>query len=190
MKIINNKIFKILVIVFIFSIIIGIISYFLLDKSIDNIIYDYLNMINEGNYSRIKSIINTCFQNNRYLFYIWISGILLLSFIIVPLMVMGSGISLGILFTSLLINFKFKGLLFFIIILIPYIFNILIYILCGYYSLHFSIKIYNTIKKDKLINIKYFSKNYVYIFMIFILLLIISSLFEIYISFNIIRLII
>ena len=60
----------------------------------------------------------------------------------------------------------------------------------SYYSISFSLKIYNAIKTNKSINITSFSKNYFYILLIFIVALTLTSIFEVYLSTNIIKLVI
>ena len=57
----------------------------------------------------------------------------------------------------------------------------------SYYSISFSLKIYNAIKTNKSINITSFSKNYFYILLIFIVALTLTSIFEVYLSTNIIK---
>ena len=87
-----------------------------------------------------------------------------------------------------MLTFKIKGIILFILLLFPSVLiNEIIYIFCGYYSLNFSMKTYNSIKKNKLINIKSFYNNYFYIYIIFTIVLIISSIIEIYVSSNIIK---
>lgn len=189
MKIIKSRIFKALVFLFVVGLVLGIISYFFIDTSVisDNI-KNYFNLIENGNFNYFVSLLNSIISNNKYLLFIWISGIILISFFFVPLFILYKGICIGLLLISLIVNLKIKGLLIFIALLVPCILiNIIIYILCGYYSLNFSNRLYNCIKKEKLINIKSFSKNYFYIYVIFTVVLIISSIFEIYISSNIIK---
>ena len=70
------------------------------------------------------------------------------------------------------------------------IINELLFILFSYYSINFSFRLYNAIKNNKNINVKDFSKNYILIFLILLVLLIISSLFEIFISSNLIKFVI
>lgn len=189
MKIIKSRIFKALVILFVIGFILGIISYFIINNNdIDENIYNYFELIKQGNFNYLKSLFNSIILNNKWLFFIWISGILLISFILIPFIIIYKGISLGIIFISLILTFKIKGIILFILLLFPSVLiNEIIYIFCGYYSLNFSMKTYNSIKKNKLINIKSFYNNYFYIYIIFTIVLIISSIIEIYVSSNIIK---
>lgn len=192
MKIIKSRLFKALIFLFILSIILGIISYFMINSSIinDNL-YNYFDLIKREDFNYINSLLNSIIYNNKYMFFIWISGIILISFMLIPFIIIYRGISVGLLLMGLIATFKIKGIILFIILLIPtIIINELIYIFMSYYSFKFSIKIYNSIKKDKLINIKSFSKNYLYIYIIFSIILLISSIIEIFISSNLIKLII
>ena len=189
MKIIKSRIFKALVILFVIGFILGIISYFIINNNdIDENIYNYFELIKQGNFNYLKSLFNSIISNNKWLLFIWISGILLIYFILIPFIIIYKVISLGIIFISLMLTFKIKGIILFILLLFPSVLiNEIIYIFCGYYSLNFSMKTYNSIKKNKLINIKSFYNNYFYIYIIFTIVLIISSIIEIYVSSNIIK---
>lgn len=189
MKIIKSRIFKILIILFIVGFVLGIITYFMIDNTIINEnMYNYFDLIKSGDFKYLRSLFNSIIFNNKYLFIIWVSGIILVSIFAIPIIIIYRGISLGLTFISLLVTFKIKGLLYFALLIIPSgLLNEILYIFCSYYSLNFSMKIYNSIKKDKLINIKSFSKNYIYIYIIFTIVMLISNIIEIYISSNLIK---
>lgn len=189
MKIIKSRIFKILIILFIVGFVLGIITYFMIDNTIINEnMYNYFDLIKSGDFKYLRSLFNSIIFNNKYLFIIWVSGIILVSIFAIPIIIIYRGISLGLTLVSLLVTFKIKGLLYFVLLIIPSgLLNEILYIFCSYYSLNFSMKIYNSIKKDKLINIKSFSKNYIYIYIIFTIVMLISNIIEIYISSNLIK---
>lgn len=189
MKIIHSKIFRILVSLFILGFILGIISYIILeDGVIESNIINYFDLIKNGDFNYIGGLIKSLISNYKYLIIIWISGILMIGVFISPLIVIFRGIFNGFLFTSIILCYGIKGLLFVLILLFPcIIINELIYILTSYYCINFSLKEYNALKNDKSINIKSFSKNYFYILLIFLFVLLISSLIEIFISSNLIK---
>lgn len=192
MKIIKSRIFKVLILLFILGLLFGVISFIFMDKtSLENYTLNYVDLISKNNFDYIKGLINTLISNYKYLSILWIFGIIFFLFPLVPLIIIYRGISIGLMISSIIYSFKLKGFLYALIILFPAkIINELIYIIMSYYSISFSLKIYSAIKTNKSINITSFSKNYFYILLIFIVALTLTSIFEVYLSTNIIKLVI
>lgn len=188
MKIINSKIFKILVVTLVIGFIIGIISFIFMDKSsLQSSIINYINLIKNDNYNYSNGLILSIISNIKYSSIIWISGIIFFCSLVIPLIIIYRGISLSLTISTIIYTYKLKGVLYALIIVFPTILNELIFLFLSYYSINFSIKCFNTIKNNKEINLRSFIKNYFYIFLILSLLLIISSLIEIYLCSNIIK---
>lgn len=188
MKIINSKIFKILVVTLVIGFIIGIISFIFMDKSsLQSSIINYINLIKNDNYNYSNGLILSIISNIKYSSIIWISGIIFFCSLVIPLIIIYRGISLSLTISAIIYTYKLKGALYALIIVFPTILNELIFLFLSYYSINFSIKCFNTIKNNKDINLRSFIKNYFYIFLILSLLLIISSLIEIYLCSNVIK---
>lgn len=188
MKIINSKIFKILVVTLVIGFIIGIISFIFMDKSsLQSSIINYINLIKNDNYNYSNGLILSIISNIKYSSIIWITGIIFFCSLVIPLIIIYRGISLSLTISTIIYTYKLKGFLYALIIVFPTILNELIFLFLSYYSINFSIKCFNTIKNNKDINLRSFIKNYFYIFLILSLLLIISSLIEIYLCSNIIK---
>ena len=188
MKIINSKIFKILVVTLVIGFVIGIISFIFMDKnSLQSSIINYINLIKNDNYNYTNGLILSIISNIKYSSIIWISGIIFFCSLVIPLIIIYRGISLSLTISTIIYTYKLKGALYALIIVFPTILNEIIFIFLSYYSINFSIKCFNTIKNNKDINLRSFIKNYFYIFLILSLLLIISSLIEIYLCSNIIK---
>ena len=188
MKIINSKIFKILVVTLVIGFIIGIISFIFMDKtSLQSSIINYINLIKNNSYNYSNGLISSIISNIKYSSIIWISGIIFFCSLIIPLIIIYRGISLSLTISTIIYTYKLKGTLYALIIVFPTILNEIIFLFLSYYSINFSIKCYNTIKNNKDINLRLFIKNYFYIFLILSLLLIISSIIEIYLCSNIIK---
>lgn len=188
MKIINSKIFKILVVTLVIGFIIGIISFIFMDKSsLQSSIINYINLIKNDNYNYSNGLISSIISNIKYSSIIWISGIIFFCSLIIPLIIIYRGISLSLTISTIIYTYKLKGTLYALIMVFPTILNEIIFLFLSYYSINFSIKCYNTIKNNKDINLRLFIKNYFYIFLILSLLLIISSIIEIYLCSNIIK---
>lgn len=188
MKIINSKIFKILVVTLVIGFVIGIISFIFMDKSsLQSSIINYINLIKNNNYNYTNGLILSIISNIKYSSIIWISGIIFFCSLVIPLIIIYRGISLSLTISTIIYTYKLKGVLYALIIVFPTILNELIFLFLSYYSINFSIKCFNTIKNNKDINLRSFIKNYFYIFLILSLLLIISSIIEIYLCSNIIK---
>ena len=188
MKIINSKIFKILVVTLVIGFIIGIISFIFMDKSsLQSSIINYINLIKNDNYNYSNGLILSIIFNIKYSSIIWISGIIFFCSLVIPLIIIYRGISLSLTISTIIYTYKLKGVLYALIIVFPTMLNEIIFLFLSYYSINFSIKCYNTIKNNKDINLRLFIKNYFYIFLILSLLLIISSIIEIYLCSNIIK---
>ena len=188
MKIIKSKIFKLITVSLIIGLILGIIYFIFIDKKdLESSIINYITLIKNNDYNYIKGLTLSITSNLKYSSIIWISGIIFFCSLIIPLIIIYRGISLSIALSSIIYTFKLKGLLYALIIAIPNIINEIIFLFLSYYSITFSIKCFNTIKNNKDINLRHFIKNYFYIFIILSVLLIISSLIEIYLCSNIIK---
>ena len=186
MKIIKSKVFKLLVVFFIVGFFLGIITNII--YSDNSKIIDYFNLLKNDNPNYFNGLIISISNNYKYAFIIWIFGIIFFLSFLVQFIIVFRGISVGFTLSSIILTFKLKGLIIALIMMIPVmIINEIIFILLSYYSVHFSIKSFKAIKYNKYINIKSFTKNYFYIFLILISILFISSLFEIYITSNIIK---
>ena len=187
---IKNKVLKTVIIIYIVSIVLGVLTYLLSTLNIDNTILNYINSFKD-NLNYISGLKRTIIHNLNYSFFIWISGILIIGLITSPITLFLSGLSLGITICSIIANFKLKGV---IIALIMAISNIVLYeiifILLSYYSINLSIKTFKTIKQNKQINIKNYYKNYIIRYLILTTILILSSFIDIYIVSTILKYII
>ena len=185
MKIINSKIFKTLVLLFVVGFVFGIVFFIFGSK---NNTFNYYNDLENGNINYFISLFKTLLFNYKYAFVIWICGLLFVLSFFIPLIVTFRGVCLGFLVSTTIYIFKIKGLIISLIILFPCtIINELLYLFLSYYAINNAIKIYNAIKKDKMINIRLFFKNYYLKFIVFLFVLLVSSLFEVYITSNIIK---
>ena len=190
MKIINSRIFKILVALFILGITIGIITFIVGSKNNDKII-NYFSLINNGEYNYINRFLYSLFNNYKYAFIIWIFGIIIIFSFIIPIIIIYRGVSIGFVLISIFYCFNIKGVFIALILLFPcIIINEFIYLLLSYYSIKFSIKCFSAFKNDSLINIKSFCKNYFYVFIILLFILLLSSLFEVFISSHLLKFVI
>ncbi len=188
MKIINSRIFKLLIMLLLVGFLLGIISFIISDKkSINSDVINYISLIKNGNFNKILGLYNSIKSNIKYSFYIWIFGILFILCFINLFLIVYKGISLGFMISSIIYTFKIKGVILSLILLLNNVLNIFVFILLSYYSINFAIKSFNTYRNNRYVNYKDFFTKYIYLYLIFIVVLILSSLLEIYISSNLIK---
>ena len=158
MKIINSKQFRILIGLFIIGVLLGIITFIISSDKTSDII-SYFDLLENNKVNYVSTLINSLIYNNKYTFFIWISGFIFPLVVIIPFLIIFKGISVSFTISSIIYTFKLKGVLLALILLLPcIIINTLIFILLSYYSLNYGYKTYNVFKTNKLINIKHYFK--------------------------------
>lgn len=194
MKIIKTKIFKMLFYGFLIGIILGIISFFILNKSDKFIVKDnIISLIDNIKLGSIKYP-NTIFlhvsNNLKVISIIWILGLLCLASFIVPFIVVYKGIILSFDVIGIIYAYGFKGFILSLLYVFPSaIINILL-LFVSYYAINQSIRTYKLLKSEKMISLKKYIKNYVLIYLILSLLLIILSILEIFFISFIVKLVV
>ena len=187
MKIIKSRVFKILVSVFVLGILFGVLIYVLYGSK-DSSIINYFETLKNEKFNYLISLFNSIKYNYKFLILIWILGIIFIFSLFIPFIVCFRGISVGFTISLIICTYKIKGLLLSLILCFPcIILNEIIFLLLSYYSINFAIKTYKTIKYNKTVTLRYYIKNYFYQLLIFCVVLLLSSLFEIYITSNIIK---
>ena len=191
MKIINNKVFKTLLVVFIISFILGIVLFFFISDTdklkIESSLINYINSINNNSFMYGNGLVKSILFNYKYLFIIWLCGILYILVFFIPFIVSFKGVILGFSISSIISVYGLVGFLIALILLLYEVINITLILLISYYAVHFSYKCFKTIKNNKSINLRLFIKNYIYIFLIILSLSFLSSLIEIFICSNILK---
>lgn len=185
MKIINSKIFKSIVLLFIVGFILGVVLYYIIGENEE--IFNYFDSIKNNSFNYSNNLLFTLTYNSKYIIFIWISGIIIFLSFLIPILIIYRGIINGFIFISIIHLFHLKGLILSLILLFPVVLIYeFVYLIISYYSLNFSIRTFNVIKYNKSINLRNYIKNYFYQFLIFFGLIIINCFFETYITSNII----
>lgn len=185
MKIIKTKVFKLLVCIFCVGVLLGIFSFvFSSDSSkliIKENIVSFIENVNSNNINYFSSIFNNLSSNLKIMLIIWICGLLCISSVFIPFILLYKSIRFSFDLMSLIVTYKFKGILLSLFYFIPFtVIYIFIYILLSYYAIYQSIKCFKVLKANKSINLKDFFKNYILIFLILSLIIIILSIIEVY----------
>ena len=109
---------------------------------------------------------------------IWVLGISIIGIPIVIFILGFKSLSLGFTISSLIYTYKFNGLLKAIIYLIPNIINIFIVFILVYYSISFSINLFNYLFRKIEFNKRVIVKRYLKLLIVAILLSILTSVTE------------
>ncbi len=183
-KLIDKKIILVSSILLGLGILSGIIFFFI-TTSLDKMIVK--NMMNE--FVSIKTnvtfstFINSFKYNIIYIVIITLSSLLVIFSPLVLLINYYKGLTIGFLISSTISTFKLKGILYFVAILFPH--HILMSILLILYSsimFKLSLKLLKVIYMNEPINLNIFIKKVLILFLTSLIICIIISLLEIYIS--------
>ena len=183
-----------------FVIILGIISgtIFLLalndvDKElVFNQITNFMNNVNDNNINNFNVFKNCLLENIIFILLIWILGMSIIGIIFNIFIIYLKGFILGFTLSSFFLIYEYKGLLAGLIYLVPSgLINFLVTIIVGVYSIILTINLWKVIfMKDRSNNISKFLKKYLLILLICIILVVISSLCESYLTPALLKLIV
>lgn len=174
----------------IFIVILGIISgsLFLMvlndnDKSeVINEISTFMTNINTNNINNLNSFKNSLIEGMILIILSWILGMSIIGVIFNIFFIYMKSFIIGFSISSFILVYKYKGILSSLVYTVPsQLFNILIILILGVYTLLFSKYLFKMIFiKDKTVNLGKFFKKYVLVFGICIILCLVSSLCEAY----------
>lgn len=187
---------KKMIIFFIVLGIIGIISgsfFSIIIKSEDKIIVsDYLNSFfqNLNNINYLNTFINSEISNIVFILIIWLLGFSIIGIPFTLFMYFSKFFSFGFSVSSLIINYKFKGIIYSVIYMLPEILFFIGYTILMIYSLSLSLKLILAIFKKKNIDFKYIINTYLFILLISFIIINIGILLETFVMPNLIKLIV
>lgn len=177
-----NKILAILCILTIVALLLGIFYITILNKNNKNLIYEnsnnYLNYIKNNKFNNLKTFGNAFISGESIVIVDWLLGISLIGIPIVIFILLFKSFLTSFTFISILYNFKLKGILFAGVYIIPLIFNLLILFLLTYYSINFSVMIFNYFFRKKEYNRRVIVKRYSKLLLLSFIAVLIASLME------------
>lgn len=182
---VNKKILVFLIGLFIIALIFGSSLPLFLSDSDKVLVSEYLNNFigNIDNNNYIISFFNGLLTNCCYGLLIWLLGISVIGVPIVLFMFFSKCFILGFSVSSIIVNYKIKGVLFSLVYIFPHqVINIIVYGLLTVYSIIFSLRILFLLFKKNDFNINLAFNRYFKIFILLFLLLLISTLYEIFLS--------
>ena len=190
----NKKILLSFIILFLFGLAFGLIFNFYItdiDKTlIKKEIMGYFAII-KTDLPYAKGLLNSIKTNFLYITLIWVIGIIPFLFLINYFMVFYKGFLVGFSISSIILIYRFKGILMSVLFLFPHEFiNIFLFITLSVSSIKFSKKMFNRIKDNNIIDFKVEYKEYIKIYILFLSISILSSLLEIFFNSLLIRLVV
>ena len=185
-KIINKKFNLPVIATFLIGIVFGIIFLFFISE-VDKLIIkseieEYMSLISNSS-NTLNSILNSFKNNVLYLTIIWVSSITIIFTPIVFFVIFYKGFLTGFLMSSFIMIFGIKGFIYSLIFTFPHeIINIIVFILFSIIMVSISYKIMKSVYKNDTINLRIFCKKVFILYIAFILVLLISSILEIYLN--------
>ena len=142
-----------------------------------------INTINNHKLDTFKVFINSLWSNILSLLFIYLLAISIIGMPLIILFLFIKGFTFGFSISSLINTYHFKGILLSLSYLFPHHFILLIiYILLGFYSINFSIRLFRYLFLKENINLLYYFKNLNKILLISFIIVIICSLIETFLS--------
>ena len=186
-----NKLLLILLIITVISFIIGSLFISILDdvgkKLIKESINGYFNGVFNGKTDYISGLYSILLRNVFSNIFIWLIGISIIGIFIVRGLLVFKSFLVGFSLSSIIYTYGFKGLLISVIYIIPEIINLFIVFLLTYYSISFSLLLFNYLFRKKECNRRVIMKRYIKIFIVCIGITILNSLISIFLIPNLLR---
>lgn len=185
----NKLLLKLLITTSIF-ILLGIFYIAILSKSNRLMIKENLEIffssLKKLNYT--KAFINCLSSNITFTIFIWIFGISIIGIPIILLFLIIKSFILGFSISSFIYFYHWKGFIAALIYMIPLVINLFTIIILSYYGIIFSKNLNQVLFLKKEIRFKNIMKKYIKILLFSIIIIIISSVIEIYAIPNLLKL--
>lgn len=186
-----NKLLLILLISTIISFILGCLFISVVDNNGRSLIKESINSYFDGIFDGKTNYINglyTILPRNIFTnIIIWLVGISIIGIIIVSCLLLFKSFLVGFSLSSIIYTYGFKGILISIIYMISEVINLFIIFLLTYYSISFSILLFNYLFRKKEYNRRIIMKRYIKIFIICLGITILNSLISIFLIPNLLR---
>ena len=157
---------------------------------VKNYLNTYLVNIDKDKLDYLMALKNISINNYSYVIIVWLLGISIIGIPIIVFMYFMKFFMLGFTLSSIIINYKLKGLILAFIYIFPHqLINITIYTFLIIFSLTLALKIGEAFIKKKSINFKLIINRYSKVLIITLFVITLTNLYEIYIMPYLIKLI-
>lgn len=181
-KLKEKKLFIIIFVVTVISFIIGILLISILSGNNKSLIVKSLNnffiSIKENKLNQSALLYKTLTNNIIINLIIWILGISIIGIPIVISILSFKSLTFGFTISSLIYTYKFNGIIKSIIYIIPNLINLFIIFVLSYYSISFSLMLFNYLFRKKEYNKRIIVNRYLKLLLISLFLLILTAVLE------------
>lgn len=150
-------------------------------------IISYFNGIKTGDFTYLKSLYSILSSNLILALFIWIMGISIIGVLLVILLLIYESFITGFSLVSIIYTYGFKGILSCFIYMIPEVINLFVLFVLSYYSISFSILLFNYLFRKKDFNRKIIVFRYLKFLIISLGILIVSSFISVFVIPNILK---
>lgn len=180
----RNKLLSILTLLTILTFLIGILYPAVVDNNTREIISknitDLISSIN--NNMSFKDFFKLLSSNYTFIIIIWILGISIFGTIIVLILYLFKVFIFGFELSSLIINLKLSNIIFIILYTLPNLLYIAIYFILVLFSISYSITLFKMIFLHKNYTIRIITKKYIKVLLVSLLLILLLSIINIFIT--------
>lgn len=183
---INKNLFVFLLVIVIVGVVAGSIFSTVIDSDDKKMVLEYLNSFfdnaKDGKLNYDTSIVNTLVFTVGFAVIMWLLGISVIGFFVVIFMLFMKAFILGFSVSSIILGFGFKGIALALVYTFPHhIINVLVFMLLTAYALIISYKLIKCITAKKPLDMKHIMHRYLIVLGVSVVLLIVTSLYEVYI---------
>ena len=165
--------------------ILGILFLAIISKSNKELVTETLNNffknISAKKFNTNIALFNSLSNNMIVNITIWLLGISIIGIPIILLILSTKSFILGFSISSIIYNYGIKGVILTLIYIVPHIMNLFITILLSYYSIHFSIMLFNLLFRKQEYSKKRIVNRYIKILIFSTIAYITSSVIEVYV---------
>lgn len=190
-KVKTKKILVISLILIIISFILGILFPAILsieNKDLINTSLDsFFSSISKNKLNYVNALFSSLTNNIVINILIWLLGISIIGIPIIIVILIIKSFILGFSFSSIIMTYSFKGIILAFIYIIPLIINLFITLIVCYYAISFSIMLFNYLFRKKEYSRRVIVARYLKILGSSMVILILSSLVEVFLIPNILK---
>ncbi|HHW69338.1 MAG TPA: stage II sporulation protein M [Tenericutes bacterium] len=152
-------------------------------------INEYINNISTNKLNYLDSFKSALISNLIYYTLIWILGISIIGVPLVVMMAFLKNFIIGFSIGSFILTYNIKGALLSIVYIFPhYVINVILLIYLTVFSIMFSFKLIGSIMTKNSINFRSSMKKYSYILLATIIIILFTTIMEVFITPNILKL--
>ena len=186
-----RKLLIVLVLVTIVSFILGMLFISILSDSNQELVKfsvnGYFDGISKGNMLYLKSLYSILTSNLFLTLFVWVIGISIIGVFFVLGILIFKSFLVGFSFMSILYTYGLKGILLALIYIIPEMFNLFIIFVLVYYSISFSVLLFNYLFRKKEYNRRVVVTRYLKILIVSLIFIIVTSFVSAFIIPNVLR---